>query len=201
MVRKFICVALCFLMASTLSTAAYAQSSTPRTIIVRPQSTVSDVVNPWTVEDLSLYNLQPKDRGDERVQSYCGPANTYHGAGAYKTYKMTRIQGVFIEGDYILVDMDYTTVGKRRVYFKSSAFANTTHVPHAEITGYGAVTTSDVIPRFGPGIEYDSFAEAGLNNGTSISVLFEERGYVFAEFDSALGIVRGWIDRAYVQAK
>ncbi len=184
------------------SAGAVSATPSPSSIIVDPptQNVTSGVQNPWTVEELSLYSLQPYDKGDKRVQSFCGPSNTYHGAGAYKTYKMTRIQGVFIEDGYILVDMDYSTVGKRRVYFKTSAFSNTTHVPQANITGFKAITTSDVIPRFGPGIEYDSFTEAALNSNTSITVLFEEHGYVFAEFDSALGIVRGWIDTASVQA-
>lgn len=137
---------------------------------------------------------------DQRVQSRCGPAKTYHGAGGYKTYKMTSTNALFIEGSYMLVDLDYTTVGRRRVYFPISAFSDTQNVPQVSLSATPAYTTADLIPTFGPGMEYDTFDEAAISSGTTLSVYFEENGWVFAEFACALGTVRAWIPADQVSA-
>ncbi|MCE5343480.1 MAG: hypothetical protein LLF96_07865, partial [Eubacteriales bacterium] len=115
----------------------------------------------WSV---SAYSLPE----DQRVQSRCGPAKTYHGAGAYKTYKMTSTKALFIEGSYMLVDLDYTTVGRRRVYFPVSAFSGTQNVPEASLSGIPAYVTNNLIPTFGPGMEYDTFDEAVIDSGTTL---------------------------------
>lgn len=70
---------------------------------------------PWPVHDvLPQYDvtIRPVD-GEKRVQSRCGPGDAYHGAGAYKPYKVTSTAALFAEGGYLLVDMVYTTVGHR----------------------------------------------------------------------------------------
>lgn len=130
---------------------------------------------------------------DERVQSRCGPARTYHGAGAYKTYKMLSTDALFVEDGYVLVDLSYQTVGRRILYFPVSAFYNVNGVPTVTLDSVTAYTAADVIPTFGPGGEYDTFDEAAVASGTRLAVFFEEDGWVFAEFESGLGTVRAWI--------
>lgn len=134
------------------------------------------------------------------MQSRCGPSRTYHGAGAYKTYKMTSTQALFTEGSYVLVDLSYTTVGNRRVYFSTNAFYSMKGVPEATLTGYAAHTLAELTPRFGPSASYDPFDEASIPSGTALSVFFEENGWVFAEFECELGYVRAWIPVADVEA-
>jgi hypothetical protein len=94
---------------------------------------------PWPEAEYTRYPLTIIPLGtDERVQSRCGPAKTYHGAGAYKTYKMLSTEALFTEGGYVLVDLDYQTVGKRIVYFPSSAFRSVRGVPEASLTPFTA---------------------------------------------------------------
>jgi hypothetical protein len=150
---------------------------------------------PWPVYDvLSQYGVTIKPVGGEkRVQSRCGPGDDYHGAGAYKPYKVTSTAALFAEGGYLLVDLDYTTVGHRRVYFLTGAFSGTGYVPQVELTGFGARTTTDLTPLFGPGGDYDTFTEAAIPAYTQLQVYLEEDGWVFAEFPCDLGAVRAWL--------
>jgi len=176
----------------TESTPSVGSTPTP-TVNPPPTGWLSTTYQQWSV---SAYPLAE----DQRVQSRCGPAKTYHGAGGYKTYKMTSTNALFIEGSYMLVDLDYTTVGRRRVYFPISAFSGTQNVPEVTLSATPAHTTVDLIPTFGPGMEYDTFDEAAISSGTALSVYFEENGWVFAEFASALGTVRAWIPVDQVSA-
>jgi hypothetical protein len=159
------------------------------------------VLQPWPVfDELTLYGVTIKPlEGEKRVQSRCGPSKEYHGAGGYKPYKVTSTAALFAEGGYMLVDMYYTTVGHRRVYFPISAFTGTKNVPEASLTGYTAYTVSDLTPVFGPGGDYDVFTEAVIASGTRLAVYLEENGWVFAEFACALGNVRAWVPAAQVR--
>ncbi|MEG2950807.1 MAG: hypothetical protein RR946_08950 [Clostridia bacterium] len=158
--------------------------------------------NPWPTENYQKYTLYAYPLPeDERVQSRCGPSRNYHGAGAYKTYKMTSTNALFVEDGYVLVDLDYTTVGKRRVYFLPKDFEGVGNVPTVTLSSYPAKTTKKLVPTFGPGSQYDSFKEAAIASGTSLSVFFEEDGWVFAEFDCKLGLVRAWIPVNQVAAQ
>ena len=132
--------------------------------------------------------------GEKRHQSFCGPGRSYHGAGAYKSYKIESVQALFVENGYVYVDLSYTTVGTRRLYFQSKIFTSLSGVPEVSFTGYSARTIETLTPQFGPGYSYDDFREAKINAGTSLSVFYEENGWVFAEFKcSKLGVVRAWI--------
>lgn len=66
---------------------------------------------------------------NSRYQSFCGPSKSYHGAGAYKSYKIESIQALFIENGYVYVDLSYTTVGTRRLYFQKKIFTSLSGVP------------------------------------------------------------------------
>jgi hypothetical protein len=159
-----------------------------------PSPSVGDTNRPWPMGNYLLLAVTAHPLPeDQRVQSRCGPAKTYHGAGAYKTYKMTSTNALFIEGSYMLVDMNYTTVGHRRVYFPVNAFSGTNNVPQVTLNATTAYTIADLIPTFGPGVDYDPFDEAAITAGTAVDVFFEENGWVFAEFECALGRVRAWI--------
>ena len=155
---------------------------------------------PWPVYDqMQQYGVAIKPlEGEKRVQSRCGPGKDYHGAGGYKTYKVTSTAALFAEGSYMLVDLQYTTVGHRRVYFLTSAFTGTGDVPDVSLSGYAAYTKAAQTPVFGPGGDYDVFTEAAIPSGTALSVYFEEDGWVFAEFTCELGAVRAWIPAAQV---
>jgi len=149
---------------------------------------------PWPVTTYTRHTISIRPLAeDKRVQSRCGPSTSYHGAGAYKTYKMTSTKALFVEGNFVLVELDYTTVGKRVIYFPVSSFYNVNGVPSETLSAVSAYTTASLIPAFGPGYAYDTFDEAEISSGTALSVFFEENGWVFAEFDSALGMVRAWI--------
>lgn len=154
---------------------------------------------PWPQVQYPRINISVRPLPeDDRVASRCGPAKTYHGVGAYTTYKMISTQALFTEGNYVLVDLDYTTVGRRIVYFPQSAFKGVGNVPAANLNGVPAYTTASLTPTYGPGYAYDTFNEAAIASQTPLQVYFEENGWVFAEFSCGLGVVRAWIPVAQV---
>jgi hypothetical protein len=175
-------------------------------MIVTSQPTETAVVEetappkPWPLENIANYDLRAVDKGDERAIAWCGPGKNYREAGGFKTNKLSRVSGVFIEGDYVLVDVDYAGVGKRWVYFRKNTFRNTSVVPPRALIGYGAVTVMDTMLRYGPGVDYDDFDNEYLPGGIQISVFFEENGWVFAEFMTSEGLTRGWIEADTVQS-
>ena len=147
--------------------------------------------------------LKPLPSESQRHQSYFGPNRNYPGAGAYKPYKVTSATALFREGDFVLVDLDYKTVGRRCLYFKSSALSNP-NVEQVTLTPTTAVLTADVQPTFGPGYQYDGIDHDNkrivLRQGTMVNVFFEADGWVCAEFGCQLGTIRGWIPMNMVSA-
>ena len=81
--------------------------------------------------------------------AYLGPSRHYAETDAYKPYKMASVKGLFIEGSYIFVDLNYPSVGVRRTYFSRSKFQNTSSVPEVTLIGYPAVTTQSAQARYG----------------------------------------------------
>ena len=163
----------------------------------------------WPYMSLSGSGTALRSLKDEsaRHQSFFGPnRKNYPGAGAYKPYKVSRATALFREGDYVLVDMSYTTVGRRCVYFRASSLTNAS-VQAVTLSGHSARVTSRVQPHFGPGYEYDEVDRTVTNRktgrnttekvmvdaGSRITVFFECSGWVFAEFGSSLGTIRAWI--------
>ncbi len=147
-------------------------------------------------------NTRLKMLNDEesRHQSKLGPGGTYHGAGAYKPRKVTSAMAMFKEGKYVYVDMKYQTVGHRCVYFLDYMLTDSS-VEEVDLQGVSAATTSTITPRFGPGMDYDSFDEAQIVSNTSVSVFFECDGWLFAEFQCALGAARAWLPADQVVAR
>ena len=150
-------------------------------------------LKPWPIVNLQETQVYFYPSGENRVQSYCGPGS-YHGAGAYKTMLMRYTYALFTDGNYTYMDMDYMTVGRRRVYFRNSAYPKNAYVPAFNYTAHPATLTCNATPLFGPGNAYDTFGEAQISAGTSLSVFFEEDGYVFCEFNCKLGAVRAWLN-------
>ena len=163
----------------------------------------------WPIMDFSnCEGTGLRDLAEEsmRHQSTFGPGAGYPGAGAYKPYKVLSAKALVREGNYVLVDMSYKTVGRRCVYFKASALTNS-DAEEMEPAGWAARTTKNVNPRFGPGYGYDSVTktvndpEEGRNivtalelgAGTRAEVFFETNGWVFAEFNCVMGRIRAWI--------
>ena len=118
----------------------------------------------------------------------------YAESGAYKPYKTSRIDGLFIEGGYIFVEISYPSVGLRRLYFSTGKLKGTGSVPSITLDGYPAVTTASVSARYGPGGQYDPYDNASVGANTSLTVFFEENGYVFAEYEAGFQLVRAWIN-------
>ena len=107
------------------------------------------------------------------------------------------------EGDYVLVDMSYRTVGRRILYFKDSSLTNAS-VEYVNLRAYPAVTTETVRPMFGPGYIYDAVEDHSGNSVTlgarnRVNVFFEAEGWVFAEFSCSLGTIRAWLPAYQVQ--
>lgn len=150
---------------------------------------------PYQAQTMSVVELP----SDSRYQSRSGPSGSYHGAGGYKTYKMTRIEAFFVENGYVYTDLSYSSVGRRMLYLPRKAFHSLRGLPDVILTGETAYTTEKLTPRFGPGSIYDDFPEAKIGAGTSISVFFEKDGWLFAEFDSNIGPVRAWINARQVE--
>ncbi|MBN1778524.1 MAG: hypothetical protein JW811_10445 [Clostridiales bacterium] len=150
---------------------------------------------PWPTYSWISYPLDPVIKWESyRVIVHSGPSwSDYTEGDGYKPYKIARADGLFIENDsYVLVDMYYTTEGVRREYFTRSAFHSTGGIPEVEFTGYPAVTTEKVTPRFGPGIKYSKHDKISLAANTELVVYFEEDGYVFADFEIGFQLMRAW---------
>ena len=163
----------------------------------------------WPVISLTGYATALKPSKDEsrRYQSTFGPGRSYPGAGAYKPYKVTSMTALMREGEYVLVDMSYQTVGRRILYFKDSSLTNAS-ADNVSLQAYPAVTTSTIQPRFGPGYAYDEVDMKKSNGGTAmvtlgagcrVNVFFEVNGWVFAEFSCALGVIRARLPADQVQ--
>lgn len=144
---------------------------------------------PFTARDVAIVELP----SDSRYQSRCGPSGSYHGAGAYKTYKMTRIQALYQENGYVYTDLTYRTVGRRMLYLPQKAFRSLSGVAEVTLSGRPARTTEKITPRFGPGTVYDDFPEAAIKAETNLTVFYEKDGWLFAEFDCGIGSVRAWV--------
>jgi len=153
---------------------------------------------PWPIMELPRYSITVKDKGTDRLYSYNGPSQAYTEAGSFQSNAFTRAEGLWIDGDYLYVDMYYRGVGTLRTYFRTYNFRNLADVPQADFTEYPAVTTAETQALYGPSSSYLIIDNALLPSGTELSVYLEENGYAFAEFESADGLTRGWIDAGCV---
>lgn len=167
----------------------------------------------WPVIELNGTGTSLRSLSDssKRHQAQFGPGSQYPDAGAYKPAKATSVIALFKEGNYVCVDMTYTTVGRRCVYFKASALSNAS-ADELAMNSYSARTKAEVQPMFGPGQIYDPVVQKVAKGGktltynvtlparTSINVFFENNGWVFAEFGCALGTIRAWIPVNQVEA-
>lgn len=95
----------------------------------------------------------------------------------------------------MLVDLDYPT-GRQIVYFKK---IDLTTLPEetVELVPYPSATVCAVTPLLGPGNQYGKVKHNGkevlLDADTPVNVFFETEGWVFAEFDCSIGLIRAWL--------
>ena len=134
-----------------------------------------------------------------RTQAYGGPDSVYPQVGAYKPNRQTSLYALYRENGYVFVDMDCEG-HKRCVYFHDYDLTNK-EADLIDLNAYSARTTRSFIPRYGPGMEYDAVvsksgsgntSEVTVYSGTQISALFEMNNWVFAQFNSSIGLIRAW---------
>lgn len=141
----------------------------------------------------SYTSFNRNDDPEYRFQARSGPGKSYCGVGSYKIKKVSSAKILFREGGYAYIDLNYPTVGHRCLYVLAGMLSND-NAQQMNYSGISATATGSIIPRYGPGMNYDSFEEASISSGTSVTVFFECNGWVFAEFNSlSLGTVRAWL--------
>ncbi|MCQ2458539.1 MAG: hypothetical protein MJ142_07405 [Clostridia bacterium] len=155
----------------------------------------------FTPEFINLTKLKDTD---SRRQAKGGPDEGYIDVGAFKPYKVNVATGWFVEGDYVLTDIDYPTVGRRCVYFPTRWFDSVRGVEKVTFNGISGEIGYDVTPYYGPGYEYDRFVlenkETMITGGTSIEVLTEKDDWLFIEWFCPQGAVRLWVPADAVTA-
>lgn len=153
----------------------------------------------WPQVDFSPVSVQMTRLSDSnsRRQSRGGPSGDYIGVGAYKPYKMSSTTAWFMEGSYVLTEIDYPSVGHRCVYFSKSYFTSVRSVEEVSLSGVSARMNTTVTPHYGPGESFDLFApdskEMPITNGSDVMALMEKDGWLFVEWNCALGAVRLWV--------
>jgi hypothetical protein len=180
--------------------ASFMPNSSPSTTTTTTVEEDTPDTVPWPSYTLTKYKLKIADMSTAKM-TFSGPSRNYTEAGSYLTSKITRTDGLLVEGSYVLVEMNYTTVGLRRVYFSRGVFKNSYDVPEVALLGHPAVTTKSVSAWYGPGPMYCAFEGANVGANTELSVFFEENGYVFAEYEAGFQLVRAWINANSVKPK
>ena len=162
----------------------------------KPTEKPTDTPEPvqWPVMDLSGTETRLSGLADgDRHQAFFGPdRKKYSGAGAYQPKKLSSAKALFQEGNYVLVDMYYPSVGKRCVYFMAYSVTKKPSKT-VSLTAYPTELTENTQPRLGPGGEYEDGDVEKLKKGTTVGVLLEYQGWIFAEFDCSLGKIRAWL--------
>lgn len=153
----------------------------------------SETPSPWPIITTEGSKTRLKGLGqEERHPSYLGPDRRYVSGGWFKPGHVSSALAIFREDDYILVDLDYSTVGRRCVYFAAS---KVTDIPEITVSpaGVPVTVTETVQPRLGPGEKYDTKKLPVLQNGDTVNALLEWNGWILAEYQDKLGLIRAWI--------
>ena len=81
--------------------------------------------------------------------------------------------------------------------FKRGQLDNITKI--SELPAVMAVTKSDLVPRKGPGANYEEWSKYPIPQGTSLECFFEENGYCFVEYQfngkKNVEKMRAWIPK------
>ncbi len=135
-----------------------------------------------------------EDAEAKRRQSYAGPGSNYSEAGAYKPYKVRKVEAFFEENEFIFVHLVYQTVDDRYLYFRKYVFSDLPSVPIVSELDYReAVTLESITPSWGPGAGYSLEKEFIARKNLTVKVFFKQNGYAYAEYESAKGLVRMWL--------
>ena len=170
---------------------------TPTPTPTPPTPTPKPTPKPWPKRTLTgvKTGLNTRDKG-RSYQAFFGPGKPYaDGAGAYKASGVRNATALFRESIFVLVDLDYPT-GRQIVYFKK---IDLTTLPEetVELVPYPSATVCAVTPLLGPGNQYGKVKHNGkevlLDADTPVNVFFETEGWVFAEFDCSIGLIRAWL--------
>lgn len=135
--------------------------------------------------------LRPLDEKGRRA-SYLGPDREYASGGWFRPDQVSSALAVFQEGDYILIDLEYPSVGRRCVYFAAS---DVTDPPETAVCpeGVPVTVTETTQPRLGPGRKYDTNQLSVLHDGDTVMALLEWNEWVLTEYQDERGLVRAWI--------
>lgn len=129
-----------------------------------------------------------------RVYSYAGPGKAYVGTGGYKPFQQRHITAWFEEDGWVLADVSYSTAEERFVYLPAGSFDSIGSLPSvSDMTWYAAETAADVVPVWGPDDRFSAVPSLTAGQFTKIRVLFQENGFVYAEYMSGAGKVRMWL--------
>ena len=94
---------------------------------------------------------------------------------------------------YICIEFKANPSYYRRVYVTNTYFSGVGHLPMIQLEGKQARVAHSCKALYGPGEEFNALKNSNVAKGTSITVYFEENGYVFADFINASGRVRAYL--------
>ena len=99
---------------------------------------------------------------------------------------------------YICIEFKANPSYYRRVYVTNTYFSGVGYLPLIQLEGKPAYVAQSCKALFGPGEEFNPLKISSVAQGTSITVYFEENGYVFADFINANGRVRAYLPASCV---
>lgn len=146
-----------------------------------------------------------KSVSGDRLRPQCGPGYGYkqfrsvanNGDLLYLRAGMFDIRALYTMNDWVYVSFMYSDGQPRMGYFENSLFNLGTGIPEAAFTtGKTGVALSSITPYNGPGTQYGDYPSCRLKAGDSVSVYFEQDGWVFGEFytkGNDYGYVQLWM--------
>ncbi len=187
---------------------------TPKVITATPAPvtpTPTQAAPSWPVISIHRTKINKNEYWNEnRAYGYFGPGNSYRQLAFFKYSHIDDPYVLFIEGEYTLADFKYPTRGdwNGRVcaFFVEKRFREKGS-DELSLQAFSGKIIQQEIPRFGPGTEYASISDdkditsdsVTLNAGTLVTIYFEASDWLYGEFSTGIGNIRGWIPKASVQ--
>ena len=134
---------------------------------------------------------------EERWYSQYGPGNDYAKTSeGYKTDNKHSniISAFFCENDWVFADIVYSTASEKYAYIPLKSVAVSDQIPKISAADYmNGITTTDIIPVWGPGDSFDRDRGCEIKAGTTVRVFFIENDFAYSEFSCTRGKVRMWL--------